>query len=128
VDDDKREALFLRMVWQYALLFWIFLLGFAVLGGWAAFGHIGRYQRAISAILAIACAYGAMSAPRGPWTRWSKRGIPGLGSEEVESVDPLAGDRSPDASTTKVRAPPEAVRLVEPEEPEPPEGSAPPRE
>lgn len=115
------------MLRQYHLLFLIFLVGFGVFGVYAAFGHIGRYQRAISAILAIACIFGATSAPRGPWTRHSKRGIPGLGSEEVESVDPLAGDMSPDAPSTKVGAPPEAVRLVEPEEPEPPAGSAPPR-
>jgi hypothetical protein len=128
LDDKKREKLFLDMVHKYRVLFWTCLLGLVIFGGYAVFGHELLAVRGISAALAAACLYGAKVAPRGPWIRRSKGGFPGLGSQQDESVDPLAGDRSLDAAKAPATSEEESVSLSEAEDAEQTEGSAPPSE
>ena len=123
--QTKLDELFLEMVGKYRILFWLCLIAFGLFGGYAVFGDAPPIARTISGVIALACLYGARAAPRGPWIRRSKGEFKGLGSQEDESVNPLAGDRDPAAPAP---AADESVSVVEVDAPAQPEEPPPAQE
>jgi hypothetical protein len=118
VDSQKRERLFYALIKRYGWISWICLAGAIGFGGYSVYSNSH-----IAETLAIVCFVGFFIAPWMPWFKKGKGTLPGV-SAEVETRNPLEGDRSPDTEPSEEAG----LTVVEPSDDAQNQESAPPQE